>query len=99
MPLVAIILAIANLLQVGSYSTQLLFQVAYKRMKAQYPPAKNGNFGKERGAPESTRMMKNRSYVGETIKVPKSRYKVGDKLHAIKIKIQSLLLLQSVLGQ
>ena len=42
-------------------------------MTAQNPPAINGDLGRERGMPESTRMMHDGSRMREAIKVAESR--------------------------
>ena len=42
-------------------------------MTAQNPPATNGDMSREWGAPESTRIMQDRSYSGEALEVAESR--------------------------
>ena len=42
-------------------------------MIAKYPPAINGDLGKEQGIPESTSMMQNGSYPDEAMEVTESR--------------------------
>ena len=68
MPVVAIFLSMAVLLRVGSRPAQ-----QRERMTAQNPYKTNGDFGKDQGMLESTRIMQYGSYLGEALEVAKSR--------------------------
>ena len=72
MPFVATTFAMNNLLWVGSYLAQLLFHAACERMTAEYPPATNGNLGREKAVPEPTRMMQDGSHLVKAIEAVKS---------------------------
>ena len=64
MLVVAKVLSMAILLQVGLYSTQLLFYTAQEKMIAQNPIAANGDLDREKSMPESIRKMQDGSYLG-----------------------------------
>ena len=73
MPVVATILSMAILLQLGLCPTQFLFYTAWERMTIQNPPATNGDLGKERGMPELTRTIQDGSHTGEVMEVVERR--------------------------
>ena len=61
----ATLLSATIILQVGLRPTQLFFQAAWERMTAQNPPATNGNLGRERGVPMSTKTSLDGSRLAE----------------------------------
>ena len=73
MPVVATISAITILLWVESHLTQLLFNAAWERMTAEYPPATNTNLGREQGTSKSIRMMQNGSCLVEAMEAVENK--------------------------
>ena len=67
MPVVATTFFATILLWVGFCPTQLLFYTAQERITAKHPLEINGEIGKEKGAPESTRTMQDGSYLAEAM--------------------------------
>ena len=64
--------AMTVLLQAESHATQLLFHAALERMTTKYPPATNGDLGKEQGVAGSTGTMQDGSHMVEAMEVVES---------------------------
>ena len=73
MSVVATVISAIIFLQAGSLPAQLPFHVAQAKMKAKNPPATNGDDSREKGVPESTKVMQDGSFLDKAIEVAENR--------------------------